>query len=40
MGALAVELTPRDLADIDAVFPPGAAAGQRYGEAAMARVEL
>src|SRR5438105_12626990 len=31
-GALAVTLTPQDLAAIDAVMPPGAAAGLRYPE--------
>src|SRR5881296_2136400 len=31
-GALAVTLTPRDLAAIDTVMPPGAAAGLRYPE--------
>ena len=31
-GALAVTLTPQDLAAIDTVMPPGAAAGLRYPE--------
>jgi aryl-alcohol dehydrogenase-like predicted oxidoreductase len=32
VAALEVELTPRDLADLEAVFPKGAAAGERYGD--------
>jgi aryl-alcohol dehydrogenase-like predicted oxidoreductase len=32
VAALEIELTPEDLADLDAVFPQGAAAGQRYGD--------
>ena len=35
VGALDVRLTPDDLARIDAVMPPGAAAGLRYPEAMM-----
>ncbi|WP_454765397.1 aldo/keto reductase [Cupriavidus campinensis] len=35
LGALEVRLGPQDLADIDAVFPVGAAAGTRYAEAVM-----
>jgi aryl-alcohol dehydrogenase-like predicted oxidoreductase len=35
IAASEVRLTARDLAEIDAVFPPGAAAGTRYPEAAM-----
>jgi aryl-alcohol dehydrogenase-like predicted oxidoreductase len=30
VGALDVELTGDDLAALDAVFPPGVAAGERY----------
>jgi aryl-alcohol dehydrogenase-like predicted oxidoreductase len=36
VGALNVRLTPEDLAEIDRVIPPGAAAGTRYNEAGMA----
>ena len=39
LGALEVRLAPSDLAAIDAVFPPNAAAGARYPEATMKRVE-
>ena len=35
VGALAVRLEPRDLADIEAVFPQSAVAGERYPEAMM-----
>ncbi|PLQ01847.1 aldo/keto reductase [Cupriavidus pauculus] len=35
LGALDVTLSARDLADIDAVFPLGAAAGTRYAEQVM-----
>ncbi|SDD14285.1 Predicted oxidoreductase [Cupriavidus sp. YR651] len=35
LGALEVKLTARDMADIEAVFPAGAAAGTRYAEAVM-----
>jgi aryl-alcohol dehydrogenase-like predicted oxidoreductase len=35
VGALEVHLTPGELADIDALLPPGAAAGARYPEQAM-----
>ncbi|MGO4304700.1 aldo/keto reductase [Cupriavidus sp. RAF12] len=35
LGALNVKLTARDMADIEAVFPAGAAAGTRYVEAVM-----
>ena len=38
IGALDVQLTPEDLRRIDEVFPKGAAAGDRYPEAMMARV--
>ena len=37
-GALAVRLTPDDLARIDRAFPPGAASGLRYPEPAMRAV--
>src|SRR5262249_54189330 len=32
VAALEVELTPEDLADLEAVFPAGVAAGDRYGD--------
>jgi aryl-alcohol dehydrogenase-like predicted oxidoreductase len=32
VAAREVELTPEDLADLEAVFPKGAAAGERYGD--------
>ncbi|MDD2763628.1 MAG: aldo/keto reductase [Opitutaceae bacterium] len=35
LGALAVALTPGDLAEIDTIAPPGAAAGSRYPAAVM-----
>ena len=35
VGALDVRLTAADLAQIDSVIPPGAAAGTRYAEAQM-----
>jgi aryl-alcohol dehydrogenase-like predicted oxidoreductase len=38
--ALNVTFTPEDLAEIDAAFPPGAAAGMRYTEDAMRKVNL
>ncbi|MGN6235189.1 aldo/keto reductase [Dyella sp.] len=38
LGALQVELSAAELAAIDAVFPPDAAAGPRYPEAMMAAV--
>jgi aryl-alcohol dehydrogenase-like predicted oxidoreductase len=38
VGALGVTLTPRDLERIDAVFPKGVAAGERYMEGGMATV--
>ncbi len=38
LDALQVELSAAELAGIDAVFPPGAAAGTRYPEAMMAAV--
>jgi aryl-alcohol dehydrogenase-like predicted oxidoreductase len=37
-GALAVSLTPEDLARLEATFPNGVAAGPRYSEAAMRSV--
>ncbi|MDA8091654.1 MAG: aldo/keto reductase [Nitrospiraceae bacterium] len=40
LGALDVHLTPRDLEEIDAVFPPQAAAGKRYDEAGMQTVNV
>ncbi len=38
MGAVRVSLTPDELAEIDRLFPPGAAAGERYSEKMMAMV--
>ena len=35
VGALEVHLTPDELAEIDAILPPGAAAGSRYPERGM-----
>jgi aryl-alcohol dehydrogenase-like predicted oxidoreductase len=39
LGALDVSLSPDDLARIDQILPPGAAAGTRYPEAGMASVD-
>jgi aryl-alcohol dehydrogenase-like predicted oxidoreductase len=39
-GAADVKLTSEELAEIDELLPPGAAAGPRYPEAAMRRVNL
>jgi len=38
VGALAVELTSADLAELDQAVPPGAAAGMRYPEGSMKTV--
>jgi aryl-alcohol dehydrogenase-like predicted oxidoreductase len=40
IGALEVKLTTQDLDRLDAILPPGAAAGQRYHERGMAAVNL
>jgi aryl-alcohol dehydrogenase-like predicted oxidoreductase len=40
VGALNVTLTPDDLARIDRIIPPGAAAGTRYPESGMKMVGL
>ena len=40
VAALAVDLTPQDLAAIEAIAPPGAAAGDRYPAEHMARVNV
>ena len=40
LAALDIALTAEDLAALDAAFPPGAAAGDRYPPDAMARVNL
>jgi len=40
IGALDVTLTDADLRRLDAILPPGAAAGPRYAEQAMAAVNL
>jgi aryl-alcohol dehydrogenase-like predicted oxidoreductase len=39
LAALEVELSPDELARIDAALPPGAAAGARYPDAAMRNVQ-
>jgi aryl-alcohol dehydrogenase-like predicted oxidoreductase len=39
LGALNVSLNAADLAELDAIFPQGAAAGKRYPDAAMAVVD-
>jgi aryl-alcohol dehydrogenase-like predicted oxidoreductase len=39
-GALQIRLTPDELGEIDAAFPPGVAAGERYPEAGMQAVNL
>jgi aryl-alcohol dehydrogenase-like predicted oxidoreductase len=38
MGALDVALTPDELAQIDELFPPGVAEGERYAEPMMALI--
>ena len=38
LGCLSIGLTPEELAEVDAAFPPGAAAGMRYTEEAMRAV--
>jgi aryl-alcohol dehydrogenase-like predicted oxidoreductase len=40
VAALAVELTPEEIAAIEAIAPPGAAAGDRYTADQMARVNV
>lgn len=40
LGALELELSPAERADLQRLFPPGAAAGARYGEAQMRMVNL
>jgi aryl-alcohol dehydrogenase-like predicted oxidoreductase len=40
LGAAAVQLTPEEMAQLDAVFPPGAASGARYPEEALRHVNL
>jgi aryl-alcohol dehydrogenase-like predicted oxidoreductase len=40
IGALAVDLTAADIAEISAAIPPGAAAGLRYPEQQMKSVYL
>ncbi|MEI7345737.1 aldo/keto reductase [Dickeya chrysanthemi] len=39
VGALSVSLTPRELDEINAIFPPQAAAGERYGQEGMATLD-
>ena len=38
LGALDVELTPEDLAQLERAFPPGAIVGGRYPEALLSHV--
>ncbi len=40
VGALEVQLTPDELLQIDAIMPPGIAAGSRYPTALMQMVNL
>lgn len=40
LAAVTLNLTPKDLAEIEDVFPKGAAAGTRYPEAMMAKIGL
>jgi aryl-alcohol dehydrogenase-like predicted oxidoreductase len=40
IGALDVKLSEEDLKRLDAILPPGAAAGPRYPERSMASVNL
>jgi aryl-alcohol dehydrogenase-like predicted oxidoreductase len=40
IGALDVQLSDEDLKRLDAILPPGAAAGERYPERSMASVNL
>ncbi len=40
LGALSIKLTPDEIGRLGAAIPPGAAAGSRYPEAAMAHVQL
>jgi aryl-alcohol dehydrogenase-like predicted oxidoreductase len=40
IGALDVKLSEEDLKRLDAILPPGAAAGQRYHERGMAALNL
>jgi aryl-alcohol dehydrogenase-like predicted oxidoreductase len=39
VGALDVELTPQDLAEIERIFPKGAVAGERYNEQMMRLID-
>jgi aryl-alcohol dehydrogenase-like predicted oxidoreductase len=39
LAAIDIKLTPRDVARIDQVAPKGVAAGMRYPEAMMARID-
>jgi aryl-alcohol dehydrogenase-like predicted oxidoreductase len=39
LGALSVRLTPKELSEIDAVLPPGAASGERYHAQAMKAID-
>jgi len=39
LGALEIRLAPKEMAEIEAVFPPDAAAGTRYGEEQMRNLD-
>lgn len=39
LGALNVQLTPEELSQIDAIFPPGSASGERYPTQAMQAID-
>jgi hypothetical protein len=39
VGALNVQLSPRDLAEIEKIFPKGAVAGERYNEQMMRLID-
>ena len=39
LGALKVRLTPKELSEIDAVLPAGAASGERYHAQAMKAID-
>lgn len=39
LGAAAVRLTAEELAQVDAILPPGAASGERYPAQAMRTID-
>lgn len=39
LGAIHVQLTPEELGQIDAIFPPGSASGERYPAQAMQSID-